>query len=113
LRTPLNAIVGYARMLRSGIVPADRQPNAVATIERNATSLTQIVDDVLDVSRIVAGKIRLTVQTVDLPEIVAHAVEGILPAADAKGIRVEASWTRTPRRSPATPSGCSRSSGTC
>ncbi|HET7618884.1 MAG TPA: ATP-binding protein, partial [Vicinamibacterales bacterium] len=89
LRTPLNAIVGYARMLRSGIVPADRQPNAVETIERNATSLTQMVEDVLDVSRIVSGKIRLNVQSVDVPAIVAHAIEGVVPAADAKGVRVE------------------------
>jgi PAS domain S-box-containing protein len=89
LRTPLNAIVGYARMLRSGILPQDRQPNAIETIERNATSLTQIVEDVLDVSRIVSGKIRLNVQTVDVPDIVARAIEGIVPAADAKGVRLE------------------------
>ena len=64
LRTPLNAILGYARMLRTGAMAPDRQHRAVETIERNATSLTQIVEDVLDISRIVSGKIRLNVQPV-------------------------------------------------
>jgi CheY-like chemotaxis protein len=89
LRTPLNAILGYARMLRSGIVAADKKDKAIETIERNATSLTQIVEDVLDVSRIVSGKIRLNVQPVDFPTIVRNAVDAIAPAADAKGLRIE------------------------
>jgi signal transduction histidine kinase/ActR/RegA family two-component response regulator len=89
LRTPLNAILGYARMLRSGVVAPDRKDKAIETIERNATSLTQIVEDVLDISRIVSGKIRLNVQPVELPDIVRSAVDGIMPAADAKGLRVE------------------------
>jgi signal transduction histidine kinase len=89
LRTPLNAILGYARMLRTGVMPADRQHKAVETIERNATSLTQIVEDVLDISRIVTGKIRLNVQPVDFPLIVRNALDVITPAADAKGVKVE------------------------
>ena len=89
MRTPLNAIFGYARMLRSGIVPPEKQEKAIETIERNAVSLTQIVEDVLDISRIVAGKIRLNVQPVDLPAIVRNAVDAITPAADAKGVRLE------------------------
>ena len=89
LRTPLNAILGYARMLRSGIVGPDKKDKAIETIERNATSLTQIVEDVLDISRIVSGKIRLNVQPVEFPDIVRSAVDGITPAADAKGLRVE------------------------
>ena len=89
LRTPLNAILGYARMLRTGIVSPDKKDKAVETIERNATSLTKIVEDVLDISRIVSGKIRLNVQPVELPDIVRSAVDGITPAADAKGLRVE------------------------
>jgi signal transduction histidine kinase len=89
LRTPLNAILGYARMLRSGIVAPDKKQKAIDTIERNATSLTQIVEDVLDISRIVSGKIRLNVQPVDFPDIVRDAVDAIAPAADAKGVRVE------------------------
>ncbi len=89
LRTPLNAILGYARMLRSGIIAPEKKEGAVATIERNATSLTQIVEDVLDISRIVSGKMRLNVQTVDFPTIVRNAIDAIAPAADAKGVRVE------------------------
>ena len=89
LRTPLNAILGYARMLRSGIVAPDKKDKAIETIERNATSLTQIVEDVLDISRIVSGKIRLNVQPVEFPEIVRSAVDAITPAADAKGVRLE------------------------
>ena len=89
LRTPLNAILGYARMLRTGMIPPDRQKKAIDTIERNATSLTQIVEDVLDISRIVSGKIRLNVQPVDFPEIVRRAIDAIAPAADAKGVRLE------------------------
>jgi PAS domain S-box-containing protein len=89
LRTPLNAILGYARMLRSGMVAPEKQQKAIDTIERNATSLTQIVEDVLDVSRIVAGKIRLNVQAVDFPEIVGNAIDAVTPAAEAKGVRIE------------------------
>ena len=89
LRTPLNAILGYARMLRSGIIAPDKKDRAIETIERNATSLTQIVEDVLDVSRIVSGKIRLNVQPVDFPDIVRSAVDAVTPAADAKGVRIE------------------------
>jgi signal transduction histidine kinase/CheY-like chemotaxis protein len=89
LRTPLNAILGYARMLRSGIVAPERQQKAITTIERNATSLTKIVEDVLDISRIVSGKMRLSVQPLDFPAIVRNAIDAITPAADAKGLRVE------------------------
>ncbi|HVG55833.1 MAG TPA: ATP-binding protein [Vicinamibacterales bacterium] len=89
LRTPLNAILGYTRMLRSGVIAEDRKRKAIETIERNATSLTQIVEDVLDISRIVSGKIRLNVQRVDLPAIVRNAIDAVMPAADAKGVRVE------------------------
>jgi PAS domain S-box-containing protein len=90
LRTPLNAVLGYARMLRSGMVSPEKQTRAIETIERNATSLTQIVEDVLDISRIISGKIRLNVQPVDLPQIVQSAVDAMTPAADAKGVRLEA-----------------------
>ena len=89
LRTPLNAVLGYARMLRAGVVTAEKQARAIETIERNATSLTQIVEDVLDISRIVSGKIRLNVQPVDFPQIVGNAVEAVTPAADARGLRIE------------------------
>jgi signal transduction histidine kinase/CheY-like chemotaxis protein len=89
LRTPLNAIVGYARLLRAGILPPDKAARGLETLERNATWLTQIVEDVLDVSRIVSGKIRLDVQPVDLPLIVDNAVATVQPAADAKSVSLQ------------------------
>jgi len=89
LRTPLNAILGYSRMLRSGIIAPEKKEKAVEIIERNATSLTQIVEDVLDISRIVSGKIRLNVQPVELPTVVRNAVDALAPGAEAKGVRIE------------------------
>ena len=89
LRTPLNAILGYARMLRSGILKDERKQQALETLERNATSLTQMVEDVLDVSRIAAGKIRLNIQQVDLALVLRDALATVTPAADAKGVRLE------------------------
>jgi len=88
LRTPLNAILGYSRMIRGGLAGGDKQAKAIAAVERNATSLTQIVEDVLDVSRIVSGKLRLDVQPVELPQVVEHAIDTVRPAANAKGVRI-------------------------
>ena len=89
LRTPLNAIAGYARMMQTGLLRGDKQGRAIDTIVRNASSLTQMIEDVLDVSRIVSGKVRLHVRAVELSQIVREAVETAQPAADAKGIRVD------------------------
>jgi len=90
LRTPLNAIVGYSRMLQAGMLTdGEKQAKALETVVRNAASLTQIVEDVLDVSRIVSGKLRLDVQAVELSQIVREAVETSQPAADAKGIHID------------------------
>ena len=88
LRTPLNAVLGYVRMLRSGVIEADRQDTAIETIERNAASLAQIVEDVLDVSRVVTGKLRLSPRAVDLAAVTVHAAEAVRPAADAKGVEL-------------------------
>jgi PAS domain S-box-containing protein len=88
LRTPLNAILGYARIVRGGMLSTDKMPPALATIERNAIALTQMVEDILDVSRIVAGKMRLNVQPVEVPLVLQEAVETIRPAADAKRIKL-------------------------
>jgi len=90
LRTPLNAIVGYSRMLQAGMMTGvEKQSKALDTVVRNADSLTQIVEDVLDVSRIVSGKLRMNVQAVELSQIVHEAAETSQPAADAKGIRLD------------------------
>jgi PAS domain S-box-containing protein len=90
LRTPLSAVLGYARILKLGMATGEQQVQAVDAIERNAKSLAQIVDDVLDISRIVSGKIRLDVQPVELLSVIRHAVEAVKPAADAKQLKIEA-----------------------
>jgi PAS domain S-box-containing protein len=89
LRTPLNAVLGYARMLRLGSMPSDRTTASLEVIERNATSLKQIIEDVLDVSRIIAGRLRLNVEPVDLPAVLQEASATVMPAAHAKGVRLE------------------------
>jgi PAS domain S-box-containing protein len=88
-RKPLNAILGYARMLRGGLLSGDKRERAIETIERNASSLAQIVEDVLDISRIVSGKLRLRIELVDIGRIVRDAVAGVRPAAQAKGVTIE------------------------
>ena len=91
LRTPLNAILGYTGLLRGGMLEGHKVDHAMETLERNAKALAQIVDDVLDVSRILApGKLRLDVQTVELPLIVHTAIATVQPASDAKGVHVHA-----------------------
>ena len=89
LRTPLNAILGYARMLRRGQVQGDKSDRAIEVIERNATALAQIVEDVLDVARITTGKVRLNVQAVDPVDLVRNAILSVEPAADARGVGIE------------------------
>jgi PAS domain S-box-containing protein len=89
LRTPLNAILGYANMIKSGAIASENRQRAIDTIERNARSLAKLVEDVLDVSRIISGKMRLHIQRINLGDVVRHAVEGVLPAAEAKDVNVE------------------------
>jgi signal transduction histidine kinase len=89
LRTPLNAMIGYARMLRAGVLPAERHDVALEAIDRNGATLTQIVEEILDVSRIVAGKLRLNVGSVHLSQLIADAVATVTPAAQAKNIQIE------------------------
>jgi PAS domain S-box-containing protein len=89
LRTPLNAILGYARILRGTDVDAERLNRGLEIVERNATALNQLVADVLDVSRIVAGKVRLNVQPCDLPTIASHATEAVGPAVAAKSLELK------------------------
>ena len=86
LRNPLNAILGWAHMMRLGKLNEANMERAVETIYRNAKSQSQLVADLLDVSRIISGKLRLDVRTVDLISIVNAALDSIRPAADAKTI---------------------------
>jgi signal transduction histidine kinase len=89
LRTPLNAILGYARMLRTGAIPPDKRSKAIEIIERNATAQNQLVDDLLDMSRMTTGRIRLDRQPVSIAAALQEAIESVKPSAEAAGVRVE------------------------
>jgi PAS domain S-box-containing protein len=89
LRTPLNAVLGWARMLGAGALDGASSARAIETIQRNARSQAQLIDDLLDVSRIITGKLRLEMQPVEMAEIIQAAVDSIRPAAEAKGIHLE------------------------
>ncbi|HET7746588.1 MAG TPA: ATP-binding protein, partial [Vicinamibacteria bacterium] len=89
LRTPLNAIVGWAHLLRAGRLDPATTTKAIDTITRNAEAQNQLISDILDVSRIVAGKLRLEIAAVDLSAVIDAALDTVRPGADAKGIRLE------------------------
>jgi signal transduction histidine kinase/ActR/RegA family two-component response regulator len=88
LRTPLSAVLGWASMLRSHTLDEARAPRAIEAIFNNATRQVHLIDELLDVSRIVAGRASMDVRVVDLAERVGAAVETILPVAEAKGVDV-------------------------
>ena len=89
LRTPLNAVLGWARMLTSKQLNQERAAHAIETILRNASALAQIIDDLLDVSRIVAGTLRLVHSPVDLAAAAEAAVDALRPLAAAKNIQLQ------------------------
>jgi PAS domain S-box-containing protein len=89
LRTPLNAVYGWARMLRSGQLQAEAAERALDVIVRNANAQVQLIDDLLDMSRIIAGKMRLDVRPVDLEAVIRAAIDAVRPAADSKEIRLQ------------------------
>ncbi len=89
LRTPLNAILGWAAMLRSGQVPEARREHALSTIERNAQAQARLIEDILDVSRIVSGKLVLDRATVDPTQVVQSAVDAVRPALEARNLTLE------------------------
>jgi signal transduction histidine kinase len=90
LRTPLNAITGWAHMLRDGGLDPEAQAKAVETINRNALLQARLISDLLDVSRIVSGKLRLDLRAVKLPSVIEAALDGVRPAAEAKNIQLDA-----------------------
>ena len=95
LRTPLTAIYGWVRMLGSEGLPAEQRERALAAIERNARAQTRLIDDLLDVSRAISGKLRLVRRRVNVADVVLAAVETLKPALDAKSIRFESSFDRS------------------
>jgi signal transduction histidine kinase len=89
LRTPLNAILGWSTLLRAGSLSDAQTVQAIETIERNAKTQAQLVEDLLDVSRVITGKFRLDVRPLMLASVVESALSSIMPAAGAKGIRLQ------------------------
>ncbi|HEY0008286.1 MAG TPA: PAS domain S-box protein [Tepidisphaeraceae bacterium] len=90
LRTPLNAILGWSQIMRSSSADAEDLQQGLEVVERNARSQAQIIEDLLDMSRIISGKVRLDVQPVDLESLLQAAIDTTRPAADAKGIVLHA-----------------------
>ncbi|MFL6208741.1 MAG: ATP-binding protein [Pyrinomonadaceae bacterium] len=89
LRTPLTAILGWATMLRTGQLDEPTFKRALATIERNGRAQAQLIEDLLDVSRIISGKLRLEVEPTDLISVIKAAIDSVRPAADAKEIQMQ------------------------
>lgn len=87
LRTPLNAIVGWSQILNTDS-DAEELEEGLESIRRNARTQTRLIEDLLDMSRIISGKVRLDVQTVDVTDVIEAALDSVRPAADAKGIRL-------------------------
>lgn len=91
LRTPLNAMLGWLSMLRSGKLAPDRRDNALEVVERNAHTQARLIEDLLDVSRIMTGKVRLDLHPLQLGPIANTVLEALRPSADAKGVRLHTS----------------------
>jgi signal transduction histidine kinase len=89
LRTPLTSMMGWLTLVRTGRLTPEKSARALETIERNAKAQAQLIDDLLDVSRIVTGKVRLEVTSVSIEDVVRQAIESVSPAAEAKGIRLQ------------------------
>jgi PAS domain S-box-containing protein len=89
LRTPLTSMLGWIRMLRAGKLDDVTSMRALEVIERNVKSQAQLIEDLLDISRITTGKLRLDIRLVDLDLVIKTAIDALRPAADAKGIRVQ------------------------
>ncbi len=88
LRTPLNAILGWTRMLRSDVLDSSKRERALATVERNAIAQTQLIEELLDISRAASGKLQLSLRTMDPSDAIQSALETVRPAAHSKGIHL-------------------------
>lgn len=89
LRTPLNAVLGWANALRLGRPGPEELREGLEAIERNARAQAQMIDELLDMSRIISGKVRLDVQRLDLPAIVAASIDAVRASASTKGVRLQ------------------------
>jgi signal transduction histidine kinase len=91
LRTPLTSVLGWARLLRVSDLDQETFNHAIDSIERNAQAQTQLIQDILDVSAIITGKLKLKIGPVSLPHVIEDAIKSVQPAAEAKSIQVEVS----------------------
>jgi signal transduction histidine kinase len=89
LRTPLTAMLGWSRMLRSGRLDEESFTRAIETIERNAKVQCQLIEDLLDISRIISGKMRIDTRPIDFVSVVQAAIDSVRPAAEAKNIEID------------------------
>src|SRR5579863_10089754 len=89
IRTPLNAILGWSQLLKPGTTNEAEMVEGLEVITRNARTQARLIDDLLDMSRIISGKMRLDVQRVDLQAVIEAAIGSVKPAADAKGIKLQ------------------------
>jgi PAS domain S-box-containing protein len=100
LRTPLNAILGWLHLLKTGKLDEITSKEAMATIERNARSQAQLVEDLLDISRIITGRLRVEVRPVMIEPVVNSALDAVRPAAEAKSIQLHTSYDPATGRVP-------------
>ncbi|MGG6263888.1 PAS domain-containing protein [Leptolyngbya sp. AN03gr2] len=89
LRSPLNAMLGWTKLIRAGKLNESMQEKAIQVIERNAEAQTQLIEDLLDISRIIRGKVRLNLRSVDLVQVIEAAIDTVRPSADIKQIDLE------------------------
>ncbi len=94
LRTPLNAVIGWSRILKAGRLDNESSLHAIQVIERNAWAQKQIIEDILDVSRVITGKLQLHLGPVDLVSVVNAALDAVRPALEAKDVKIETQFAR-------------------
>ena len=111
LRTPLNAVLGWANILRLGNPQGEELKQGLEVIERNARVQAQIIDDLLDMGRIISGKIRMDVHWIELSAVLNESIETLGSTARAKGVRLGRCWIPLPDLFPTIRSAGSRSSG--
>jgi signal transduction histidine kinase/ActR/RegA family two-component response regulator len=95
LRTPLNAVIGWIRMLRTGSHQPERVQHALEVVDRNSRTLSQLLDDLLDVSRIVSGKLRLETRLFHLHPVIEAAVDAVRDSAEKKGVEIRSALDRS------------------
>ena len=94
LRTPLNAVIGWSRILKAGRLDNESNIHAIEVIERNAWAQKQIIEDILDVSRVITGKLQLHLGPVDLVSVISAALDAVKPALEAKDIKIDTQFQK-------------------